>query len=177
KMVVSQPLLYLGYKDNNVGLTGEKHFRKETLTEVLLEIMLSPSSRLYNGLYEEGLIDDQFAASYTGSRDYGHVIIGGETKNPDELSEKLKEGIENFQKKGLREEDFERKRKKLMGEFLKSFNSLEFVANNYLAKFFQGVDMFAYLKILDEITIDEAEARLEELFRDDNLALSVIEPA
>ncbi len=177
KMVVSQPLLYLGYKDNNVGFTGERYFRKETLTEVLLEIMLSPSSKLYNDLYEEGLIDDHFAASYTGSRDYGHVIIGGETKNPDELSERLKQGIENYQKKGLPEEDFERKRKKMMGEFLKSFNSLEFVANNYLAKFFQGVDMFDYLKVLEEITINDAEARMEELFTDDGLALSVIEPA
>ncbi len=176
KLSVSLPLFYLGFKDNNVGFTGEKLFRKEILTDLILDIIFSPSSQLYNDLYEEGLIDENFSASFVGQKGYGHVIIGGETKDPDKLYEKIIEGINKEKREGINKESFERQKNKLMGEFLKDFNSLEFIANNYLAYQFKDINIFDYINILDQVSIKEVEERLEELLQDSNHAVSIIEP-
>lgn len=177
KLSVSQPLIYLGFKDDMNGLDGEQHFRKDIITEVLLEMLFSSSSELYNQLYEEGLIDDDFSASFTGHRDYGHVIIGGETRDPQALHQKILQGIQVFKQGGVKAADFERQRKKLMGQFLREFNSLEFIANNYLAYHFRQINMFDYIRILDELKTSDVQERLESLLREDNHAASIVEPA
>lgn len=177
KMVVSQPLFYLGFKDGDRGYNGERLFRKDIVTEVLLDIIFSSSSKLYNGLYEEGLIDDSFSASFSGHQDYGHVIVGGETRDPDALYGRILEGIRDFRDRGIGAEDFERQRKKLTGQFLRDFNSLEFIANNYLAYYFRDIDMFKYIEILEKLQVEDVQERLEGLLREDNNAVSVVEPA
>lgn len=176
QLVVSQPVFYLGFKDNQVGFLGENLLRKDIITDIILEVIFSSSAPLFNQLYEDGLIDDNFDASFTAHRDYGHVIIGGETHNPEELFQKTMQGIKEVQKNGITAKDFETKQKKMAGEFLKSFNSLEFIANNYLSSYFQEISMFDYLKILKSITKEEAEERLQQLFTAENYAISVIEP-
>ncbi len=176
QLVVSQPVFYLGFKDNQVGFLGENLLRKDIMTEIILEIIFSSSAPLFNQLYEDGLIDDNFDASFTAHRDYGHVIIGGETGNPEALFQKILQGIKEVQKKGIVLKDFEVKQKKMAGEFLRSFNSLEFVANNYLASYFQEINMFDYLKVLKSISKEEIEERLQKLFTPENYAVSIIEP-
>ncbi len=176
QLVVSQPVFYLGFKDTQVGFLGENLLRKDIITDIILEVIFSSSTSLFNKLYEDGLIDDNFDASFTADKDYGYVIIGGETCDPEELFQKTMQGIQEVQKKGIDIKDFEIKKKKMVGDFFKSFNSLEFVANNYLASYFQEINMFDYLRILKNISKEETEERLQQLFTPENYAISVVEP-
>lgn len=176
ELVVSQPVLNIGFKEKNVGLEGRELFKQELVTELVLDVVLGQGSDLYNRLYEEGLIDDEFDWGYVSETGYGHTVIGGETSDPDKLVERLIKGIKQKQKEGISREQFERYRRKMTGGFLKSFNSLEFIANNFLAYRFRGVNLFEYLDVLSSITLEEANNRLTEHFADDNLARSVIYP-
>jgi len=176
ELVVSQPILNLGYKDLDVGYNGERQFRQELLTELVLDALLGSSSQLYNELYEDGLIDDEFDAGHVAEKDYGHTVIGGETRDPERLYQSLQEGIEKVKHEGISRKKFEHHRRKITGGFLKSFNSLEFVANNFLAYHFRGINFFDYLDVLNSLTPEEANHRLRSHFNSVNHARSIILP-
>lgn len=175
-LVVSEPLLNIGFKEQDLGYDGEKLFRREIATNLMLDIVFGPSSKLYNELYEEGLIDDEFDAGYVAEIDYSHSIIGGETADPERLYDRLVAGIKRPQAEGISQAEFAHYQRKAMGEFLKSFNSLEFVANSYPAYHFKNINFFDYLQVLQELTHDDVNQRLQEHLKLDYMARSVIWP-
>ncbi len=176
RMVVSQPILYIGFKDREIGFTGANLLAKEVVTNLLMEILLGRSSSLYADLYEEGLIDDRFSTQFMGHKDYGLTVIGGETKDPDRLKERILQGIERFQATGLDEKSFHRMHRKLVGEFVGLFNSPEDIAYVYNEYHFKGVNILDYLKILENITIDQVEQRLHSHLDPANMVISVVRP-
>jgi predicted Zn-dependent peptidase len=145
-------------------------------TGLVLDCVLGSSSRLYNELYEEGLIDDEFEAGHVAEKDYGHTVLGGETKDPDRLYQKLMEGIRQAQADGISAGQFAHHQRKLSGEFLKSFNSLEFIANNFPAYHFKGINFFNYLETMHNLTLEEINERLRTHFTERNHARSIILP-
>ncbi len=176
ELVVSQPIMNLGFKDLDVGYGGEKLFQRELATALVLDVVFGSSSKLYNELYEEGLIDDEFDAGYVAEKEYGHTIIGGETADPEKLFERLTAGIKQAQQNGISAEQFEHHRRKMTGDFLKSFNSLEFIAHNFLAYHFKGINFFNYLDVLQSLTLEDVNQRLREHFGEENRARSIIMP-
>lgn len=176
ELIVSQPVLNLGFKEEEAGFDGERLFRREVATGLVLDCVLGSSSRLYNELYEEGLIDDEFEAGHVAEKDYGHTVLGGETKDPDRLYQKLMEGIRQAQADGISAGQFAHHQRKLSGEFLKSFNSLEFIANNFPAYHFKGINFFNYLETMHSLTLEEINERLRAHFTERNHARSIILP-
>ena len=64
----------------------------------------------------------------------------------------------------------------MRGDFLRSFNSLEFIANNYLAYRFRAIDFFDVLSVLEEITLADLEKILHEHLKEELHAVSIITP-
>lgn len=62
-----------------------------------------------------------------------------------------------------------------MGEFIKSFNTLEYIAN-YGGYHFRGINFFDYLQVLQDITVKDVNERLHEHLNSRNMACSVILP-
>lgn len=176
ELVVSEPMLNVGFKERDLGYDGTKLFKRELVTGLVLDAVFGSSSKLYNELYEEGLIDDEFDAGHVAEEQYGHTVIGGETADPDRLFARLMAGIKDAQHQGISAQQFEHHRRKSMGEFLKSFNSLEFIANNFSAYHFKNINFFDYLDVLQNLTLDDANQRLAEHFAEDNLVRSLILP-
>ena len=177
EMVVSEPLFNLGFKDSAaVRLEGDALLRRESAVEIMLDIVFGPSEPLFNELYEDMLIDDRFEAGYVAEASYAYIIIGGETRNPDRLYERIMGAIEKAKNEGFSAEQFERHRRDRLGGFMRRFNSLEYIANNYLAYRFRGSDLFNYPAILQQITLEEVQSLLEELMVPEKHAVSVVLP-
>lgn len=176
KLSVSRPLFLMGFKDNDVGYDGIELLQKEIITNILLEIILGKSSLTYEKLYEEGLIDDRFSFGYEGQKGYGFCTIGGETKDPEKLKDMLVTSIDEAKEGGLKEEDFERVRKKYLGDYIQGFNSLEFIANSFVSYYHRNINIFDYPEVLKRITFEEAERRLREFFDFDRMAVSTVYP-
>ncbi len=177
EMVVSEPLFNLGFKDPALTrLEGDALLRRESAMEIMLDIIFGPSEPLFNELYEDMLIDDRFDAGYTAEASYGYVLMGGETRDPDNLYERIMGAIARAKQEGLGAEQFERHRRNRLGSFMRRFNSLEFIANNYLAYLFRGSDLFNYPAILQQITLEEVQALLEEVLIPERHAVSIILP-
>ena len=177
EMVVSEPLFNLGFKDPAaVRLEGEALLRRESAMEIMLDLIFGPSEPLFNELYEATLIDDRFEADYTAEGSYAHVLMGGETRDPDLLYERIMSAIEKAKGQGFTQEQFERHRRNRLGGFMRRFNSLEYIANNYLSYRFRGSDLFNYPAIMQEITLEEVLGLLEETLVPDKHAVSIVLP-
>ena len=176
ELSVSQPVLNVGFKDTYAHMRGRDLLFRDLVSELLLEMIFSRSEPLYTQFYEEGLIDERFSAGFVAECSYGYTILGGKTKDPNLLHQRILEGIESIKKEGLKEESFKRHRRKMQGDFLKSFNSLEFIANNFLAYRFRGIDFFQIIDVLDSIAFQDIENRLHEHLTEELHAVSIINP-
>ncbi len=176
ELSVSQPIFNMGFKATYSFLDGKALLFKELASELLLEMIFGRSEELYTKLYEDGLLDEHFSAGFTAETTYGYTLLGGRTKDPEKLMEKIWEGIDKVKKEGLEQESFIRHKRTMRGDFLRSFNSLEFIANNYLAYRFRGIDFFDVLDVLEEITIADLEKILHEHLQEDLHAVSIVTP-
>lgn len=177
ELVVSEPIIYVGFKDMVVGkLQGRDLMRREILMELLLDILFGSSEELYNELYREDLIDENFGSEYTAEINYGYSMIGGETSDPEKLYRRIMAAISQVRKTGISKEQFERHRRKVLGGYIRRFNSLEFIANNFLAYRFRGTDLFQLPSVLHETNREEAMALIDENLDPARHAVSIIMP-
>lgn len=175
-MAVSRPIVCFGYKDSNVGFLGQPLMRRIIGMEMLMHMLAGRSSALYNALYEEGLIDASFDWDYDCEHGYGFAMFEGRSNNPDQLVERVAEGIASFLGAGLDPDEFERTRRRAIGSMLRSFDSLEFIAYNFLTHHFRNMRLIESVDAAKSIAPGEAEAVAQELFDPDLLAVSVIMP-
>jgi len=173
---VSTPLFNIGIKDSDVGYDGDKLIHKEICTNILLEMLFSSGSELYQKLYEEGLINNSFGAQYVGNLEYGYSIIGGESEKPKVVLEKILEYIKEISEKKLSVEDFNRIKKKFIGYHLMDLNSIEYIATNFVNYHFKNSSLLRYLEIIEKIDFSDVESRFEKYLNENNYALSIIYP-
>lgn len=177
KLVVSEPIFFLGFKDNGApALEGRELLRREIHMELLLDILFGASEQLYNDLYRADLIDDDFGAEYTAEDSFAYTIIGGETKDPHALYEEIMKALARLKNKGITVEQFERHRRRILGHYIKRFNSLEFIANNYLAYRFREADLFELPALLQQAGRSETLDLLAECLDPARHALSLVLP-
>jgi len=172
-MPVSLPLLSIGYKDPVTKLEGDALLQREVVSDVMWGVLLGKSSRLWNQLYEAGLINDRFGARYTAAPTYAYSSLGGETPHPERLAEVLADELPKVE---ITAEDVERQKKNQLGGFATLFNNPGDLAYQYNAWHFRGVDLFAYPTALEWVTRDQVAARRDEHLQLDLRAVSVIRP-
>ncbi|MBO8170945.1 MAG: insulinase family protein [Bacillaceae bacterium] len=176
ELQVGQSKCLMGFKEKPAKISGQELLTRELATGLLLDMLVGPSSDLYRKLYEQGLIDDSFGFDYTAEEEFAFSVIGGDTPDPDKLIALVKEGFLEATEKGLDEEAFERSRKKRIGRFLRSLNSVEFIANQFTRYRFGDSDLFDIVPTLENLTLDEMNRRLKEHVDVGRFSASVVKP-
>ncbi|HGH0457330.1 TPA: M16 family metallopeptidase, partial [Clostridioides difficile] len=137
KFPISMPMFNIGFKDSNVGLKGKELLRKEIVTDILVGMLFKKGSKLYEDLYMQGLINENFGAGFSSQVDYAFSIIAGDSKEPKKVKEIILDYIEKSKKEGLSKEEFERTKKKKIGSFIKCFDSINFIGNSFISYVFK----------------------------------------
>lgn len=175
-MPVQVSKCYCGFKQTKPTHSGEELLKYEQSVEVLLDLLFASSSPYYEALYEEGLIDRSFGASYTEENGYGFVMIGGDTVDSKQLSKRIQELIQQFLNEPMLETDVLRIKKNKIGKFLRALNSPEFIANQFTRYQFNEMNLFDVPKVIEEITIDDLERVRKELFDFDYFSVFHVVP-
>jgi predicted Zn-dependent peptidase len=174
KLQVAQPKCLMGCKETMLHRDGNELLRRELATKIALDLLFSPSSAIYEKLYEQKLISDSFGHEYNISTDYAFSIIGGDTKDPDVLVKTIREEVDAVIASGFELLDFERSRKKKIGRFLRMMNSPEAIANEFTKYRFKNVDLFQILPIYESLKLEEINERIREHFDWDQLSISIV---
>ncbi|HFL3556806.1 TPA: M16 family metallopeptidase [Clostridioides difficile] len=176
KFPISMPMFNIGFKDSNIGLKGKELLRKEIVTDILVGMLFKKGSKLYEDLYMQGLINENFGAGFSSQVDYAFSIIAGDSKEPKKVKEIILDYIEKSKKEGLSKEEFERTKKKKIGSFIKCFDSINFIGNSFISYVFKDINLLDYLDIIKDITFEEVEERLKEHFKEEYCVISIVEP-
>lgn len=174
ELPVSLPKCLIGFKEQPSGLTGHELLKRELSSKVMLDALFSPSSDLYQQLYDETLITDSFGHEYNLSSDYAFSVIGGDTPDPEQLLVRIREGIGKAVQAGIRPESFERSRRKKLGGFLRMLNSPESMANEFTKYAFKDIDLFDILPVYEELTLEDINGRLREHFSEERQSVSIV---
>ena len=174
EMEVSVPIFAIGYKDIE-GLNDKEEIVKKHITiEILLNMIIGKSSETYKELYEEGILISQPDLDYEFSDEYAHILISGQSKNPDIVKEKIGNIVDEFQNKGLNEEHFSRIRKKIYGDYVAEYNSVGNIARMFLADKMKQIDSFDYIEKYNSVTKEYTESILKNVFKKENMVMSVV---
>ena len=177
RMPVSKPIFSIGIKDTAVPADPTARFRRDVTLALLDDVLFSRAGEFYSSLFEEGVITPNFAGGYSCAEGFGFHCISGESDTPELVLERLKEHLRRVCEQGIPEADFERCRRVMYADELRAYDSTEEIASRLVSYVFDGVELFSYLPLLQEIRREEAEALLREAFREDCFTLSVIRPA
>ncbi len=176
KLVVSQPMFRIGFKENDREQSGEAMLKREISTSIILEAVLGKSSDLYMELYEEGLIDSSFGAETEIAKTYGFTLIGGESRDPKKVYEIIKNRFEKIKESSISTEDIERAKKALISGNIRTFNSVERMGNSFIRRVFDGQNPLDLAEAVKTVSISDIDARLKEHFDTNNCVLSIISP-
>ena len=174
KMEVSTPIFMIGIKDSLQN--SEQMVKKHIAIEIILNMLMGKSSKLYKEFYDNGDLLAEPDLEYEFSKQYAHVLIGGQSKNPQKIYERLKEEISRIKNNGLDKEHFERIKRKLYGDYVTEYNSVAHIARMFLADSFKGINSFDYIEKFNNVTKEYAEQILKEVFKEEKMGISIINP-
>ncbi|MCP8969061.1 EF-P 5-aminopentanol modification-associated protein YfmH [Ectobacillus ponti] len=161
-MTVQTPKCLVGMKAKRSTRAGRDLLKHEITVTLLLDYLFGKSSNNYEELYQAGLIDDTFSYDYTDEGGFGFAMVGGDTKQPDELAERLQNILLKTDYTSLSEETLSRVKKKKIGGFLRSLNSPEYIANQFTRYAFNGSSLFDALPVLEEVNVADLQRAAEE---------------
>ena len=173
-MEVSNPIFMIGIKDKIPN--SNEIVKKHIAIEVILNLLMGKSSELYKELYNRGELLAEPDFEYEFSKQYAHILIGGQSKNPKNVYEKFKSEVLKLKEKGIGEENFERIKRKLYGDFVTEYNSVSYIARMFLADSFREINSFDYIEKFNTVTKEYAEQVLNDVFIEEKMVISIINP-
>lgn len=176
KLAVSRPMFALGFKDEDITGGGNRLLEKIIANEIILDMLVGPSSDIYNSLYEEGLIDSSFGTDYTGERNYGHAIMSGQSSDPEKVASILYDEIDKRKSQPWDQDYFLRIKKKKTGQYIRLFNSLESTSIQFVSMLFRDINLFDYYKTIESMTYDYIVKEFKQLYNRSNSCLSLVLP-
>ena len=168
---VSVPLFNLGFKERAQKPLNET---KLAHTDILLELLASSTSELYQKLMDDELINTSFTFELFEGPGYCSVIFGGESRAPKQAAEQIKQYIAEVKKNGLDKAEFESARKSVYGDVISSLNSVGSIANTVTSYHFNGNELFTYIDAVANATFEDVQYRLVEMLDVNNCTLSVV---
>ena len=175
-MEVSLPIFLAGCK-SKPPINGQEYLRLELISALSLDILAGHSSPLYFRLYDQGLVNSDFSASFEASTGAAYTIFGGETRDPDRVFGEVQKEIMRISEDGPDARFFDRVKKAAIGSYIRSLNSFDTICGNLVCGHFRGYDVFETPDILSAITEREITGFLRERLIPDKMALSIITPS
>lgn len=173
EMEVSMPLFMIGFKDNIKDKYNEV-VKRHIAIEIILNMLIGKSSNLYNELYKEGYLLSQPDLEYEFGNEYSHVLIGGQSKDPQKVYKKIAEKIQEMKNNDINVQEFERIKKKIYGDYAVEYNNVADIGRMFTSDYIKGINSFEYMDKFEEIDAEYAKQVLKEIFTEDKMIMSVI---
>lgn len=173
KMDVNVEKLFLSIKVNDVPSDPIESLRRDIAFNLFFDCVFAKSSDLYNSWLEQGLINSTFETNFTQSRETAFIQMGGDCEDLKTFEETLIEFVANIDQITIDEATFLRLKKRDIGNFILAFNSIEPIASNFSRYYYEGVNAFEVVDVMQEITLDEVLA-VRKFFNEKLMAITII---
>lgn len=175
KFPVGQSIFNIGYKCK--PYSGRECVRMSYESSILMELAAGPTSKLYNKLTEEGLINSSFSYECFYGNGFFCNIFSGESSDPIAVQKRINEEIDRIISQGIDRERFEIAKKAKYGSMIRGFDKVDMCAEMLLSSALMGVSVFDSIDIFTQMTFEDIVRDMPKLFDKERSAIAVVEPA
>ncbi|MHC5269325.1 EF-P 5-aminopentanol modification-associated protein YfmH [Enterococcus sp. LJL98] len=161
QMPVTRPKAVLGLRgfQGNLPKTPKEQLVFRTGIQFLLQMLLGNTSQNYLTLYQEGVIDDTFGFEFVFDRGFHFADFSTDTTNPTRFIERIKAILLNFEQDSeVSQANFTLLKKKMLGKYFQSLNSLEYIANQFTQDLFDEYTLFDLPHLIQTLTLEDCFA-------------------
>ncbi len=172
---VLSPIFNMGYKQK---VDKEWMDTKDiAYIDIILYAVASKSSPMYQKLLNDGLINtSSFSYEHFEGPWFSSIIFSGESRDPDLVSDIIRNELYKISKTGIDEVTFNRAKKAVYGANVANFNSVSSIANALLGLAFSNRELFNYVDHVANANLQEVNEKLKGMFNKELSALSIISP-
>ncbi|GFH42770.1 protease [Lactococcus hodotermopsidis] len=165
---VTIPKLALGFRGyDKLSSDGLKRFEYKVAVQLMLTMIFGNTSSRYENLYNQGLIDDSFGFDFEVGSQYHFASFTSDTIYPIKLAKILRDTLKSYKiERDFNLEHLTMLKKEMLGDYYKSLNSLEFIANQFSSNLFEGVTFFDFPSILACLTLEKIEKHADKFVND-----------
>lgn len=172
EMAVTRSKVLVGIKGlDAVPEDGRELMKYKTTVSLLLQLLFGNTSQNYLALYDEGLLDDSFSYEFNLDRSFHFADIGGDSDEPERLAEKIEAILLSANDSSeLTEANLTLLKKKMIGKYFQSLNSLEYIANQFSQSLFGEATLFDKIEVIESIQLADVQAVAEAFIRPEGLS-------
>jgi predicted Zn-dependent peptidase len=173
RLAIQRPRSIVGFKEAPPP-RGEARVRLEVATAVVLDLLFSEGGRVHTPLYEEGVVDDSFGASYEVGEGFAFGLISAEVDAVEPYRRRLARALRDACRTPFTPAEVERSRRKLLGRHVRTFNTPEAAAHYLLELALEDAPVGSDVQALLDLGAREATRRRDALFRAPSAALALL---
>lgn len=171
-LAVAMPVFSFGFKEDCKGV---RPLKQRICSELLLDIIASNTSPLYEKLMDAGLINDEFSFEYFTGQDFAVDLFQGESSDPKTVAKMITEEIERLKRDGIDKKEFEIAYKSAWAGTIARTEGNSTAVGAMIDCAMYGEGLFDQLKILKELTLCDVSEALSRIDTK-KCVLSVINP-
>lgn len=157
--------------------TAKEQLVFRTAIQLYFQMLLGNTSANYLSLYQEGIIDDTFGFDFSFDRGFHFADFATDTTNPDLFAETIEQILLNGKEdSGVTEENLTLLKKKMLGKYFQSLNSLEYIANQFTQDLFEDLTLFDLPEIIQSIELTDCLRAGEQFIKKENFSRFYLEP-
>lgn len=158
KMPVNRSKSVLGIKGlpQNLPQDPKERMIFRSALHLLLQMLLGNTSENFLRLYNAGIIDDTFGFEFNLDREFHCALFSSDTDKLDDFEQEVKQIVLNYRNDPtVNEENLALLKKKTLGKYFQSLNSLEHIANQFTQDLFGELTLFDMPDIIKDITLED----------------------
>lgn len=161
KRDVKTDLLMVAVKlDRRIPVSPLENDLGEIRLAFLLDNVFGKTSKKYRDLMDRRLVNDAFEFSASSEEDYGFILLFTETKKPEAARKALSEDLLRLGELATDEGRFEIAKKKMLGNFIQTFDHISSLCAFLTEYYVSGVDPFGLLRKVGEMTFADLREHL-----------------
>ena len=172
EMRLSVPQFQIGCK--LPPLPKQDWLKKRMAAGFCMELLAGESSAFFQKAYEWEWLDEALGSAFFCGEGYAFAAFSGSGTHPEETADFLGRELERLQREGFSQEDFQRIRKKHLGQLLRKLDTPQKLCFGQLAWARMDATAIDLLTCIKTMRQEEAEKMLKEGFSKENMVLSVV---
>lgn len=173
-MDIVMPRVSVGIKLPTFEYEKDELLKIECLVKIMLEYKFGFSSDNYQYMLDEELISG-FTYSFNFDKTTSHIRFIANSFSPKQFAQFIKNEVLKLKNFDIDEENFNRIKKGLIGTFIRSFDSVEFISTSMVEYLFKNTDLFNALNVINSLTLDDLH-NFSKYFIEDSITYYIIKP-
>jgi len=174
EMDITNEKTSIAYKLPVCKLDTKERLKLEWCFKFLLEIHFSTLNPNYQSWLDSGIINEFFGFEIDLGKDYGFILFYSETTEA-EFSKFITSELDVLMKNVVNEKTIEQIKRRLYGSGMRMFNGIDRIGFSYIRCYFNGLDVFESLELIDDITVDDV-LKAKDMLDLTNKCITVIKP-